>query len=142
MNYIYQDKETMKPGINVLMVYSNDKKNQLSKDVISRIKHLSVPMGLHEGCSNIPRHNKIPTLERLQLGDNREVHDDVVNTDVYDNLIHKSSKVLPTEKKTRKSVRPLIKIKTVSSKKNIKKQKSKTKKTKKKSSKRITKKRK
>ena len=113
MNYIYQDKGTMKPGVAVLMIYNKDKPNKLNninKDIISKIGHLSIPMGLYEGCKNKKSYHSIPTIQ--SVSDNSIDLNDVVNNDVYDNLIHKSSKMLPTERKTRKAIQPILKIKT------------------------------
>lgn len=146
MNYIYQDKGTMKPGVAVLMIYNKDKPNKLNninKDIISKIGHLSIPMGLYEGCKNKKSNHNIPTIQ--SVSDNSIDFDDVVNNDVYDNLIHKSSKMLPTERKTRKAKQPILKIKTktIDTTKTVDtaktKNKNKTKKSKK-VSKRITKK--
>ena len=63
---------------------------------------------------------------------------DIIDNDIFDNLINRSSKHLPTERKTRKNTRPILKIKTISGSKN--KSKKQIKKSKKRNNKKQTKK--
>lgn len=141
MNYVYQDKSTMNPGVTVLMIYNKDGlNNKINKNIISRIGHLSVPPVFYESCSYKNNYSNIPTIEKVnpELIDKENDNYDIIDNDIFDNLINRSSKHLPTERKTRKNTRPILKIKTSSGSKN--KSKKQIKKSKKRNNKKQTKK--
>ena len=136
MNYVYQDKSTMNPGVTVLMIYNKDGlNNKINKNIISRIGHLSVPPVFYESCSYKNNYSNLPVIEKVnpELLYKEKDNVDIIDNDIFDNLINRSSKHLPTERKTRKNTRPILKIKTSSgsknkSKKQLKKSKRQTKK--------------
>ena len=122
MNYVYQDKSTMNPGVTVLMIYNKDGlNNKINKNIISRIGHLSVPPVFYESCSYKNNYSNLPIIEKvnpeLLYKENGE-HDDIIDNDIFDNLINRSSKHLPSERKTKKNTRPILKIKTSRGSKN------------------------
>ena len=132
MNYVYQDKSTMNPGVTVLMIYNKDGlNNKINKNIISRIGHLSVPPVFYESCSYKNNYSNLPIIEKvnpeLLYKENGE-HDDIIDNDIFDNLINRSSKHLPSERKTRKNTRPILKIKTSSGSSNKSRSKNKSKK--------------
>ena len=132
MNYVYQDKSTMNPGVTVLMIYNKDGlNNKINKNIISRIGHLSVPPVFYESCSYKNNYSNLPVIEKVNpelLYKENDVHDDIIDNDIFDNLINRSSKHLPTERKTRKNTRPILKIKTSSRSSNKSGSKNKSKK--------------
>ena len=132
MNYVYQDKSTMNPGVTVLMIYNKDGlNNKINKNIISRIGHLSVPPVFYESCSYKNNYSNLPIIEKVNpelLYKENSEHDDIIDNDIFDNLINRSSKHLPTERKTRKNTRPILKIKTSSGSSNKSRSKNKSKK--------------
>ena len=132
MNYVYQDKSTMNPGVTVLMIYNKDGlNNKINKNIISRIGHLSVPPVFYESCSYKNNYSNLPVIEKVNpelLYKENDDHDDIIDNDIFDNLINRSSKHLPTERKTRKNTRPILKIKTSSGTSNKSGRKNKSKK--------------
>ena len=122
MNYVYQDKSTMNPGVTVLMIYNKDGlNNKINKNIISRIGHLSVPPVFYESCSYKNNYSNLPIIEKVNpelLYKENGDHDDIIDNDIFDNLINRSSKHLPSERKTRKNTRPIFKIKTSRGSKN------------------------
>jgi len=100
MNYIYQDKETMKPGINIFAT------SNLSNEIGMKLKHLSVPLILYGNC------NKQYAMQpRIEVLDNLE-KDNLIEQDKFNTLLENSLLRLPADKKTRKKVEKIIKIKT------------------------------
>jgi len=141
MNYVYQDKSTMNPGVTVLMIYNKDGlNNKINKNIISRIGHLSVPPVFYESCSYKNNYSNLPVIDKVnpELLYKEKDNADIIDNDIFDNLINRSSKHLPTERKTRKNTRPILKIKTISGSKN--KSKKQIKKSKKRNNKKQTKK--
>ena len=100
MNYIYQDKETMKPGINIFAT------SNLSNEIGMKLKHLSVPLILYGNCNK--QYDMQPRIEVL---DNLE-KDNLIEQDKFNTLLENSLLRLPADKKTRKKVEKIIKIKT------------------------------
>lgn len=141
MNYVYQDKSTMNPGVTVLMIYNKDGlNNKINKNIISRIGHLSVPPVFYESCSYKNNYSNLPVIDKVnpELLYKEKDNADIIDNDIFDNLINRSSKHLPTERKTRKNTRPILKIKTSNGSKN--KSKKQIKKSKKRNNKKQTKK--
>ena len=100
MNYIYQDKETMKPGINIFAT------SNLSNEIGMKLKHLSVPLILYGNC------NKQYAMQpRIEVLDNLE-KDNLIEQEKFNTLLENSLLRLPADKKTRKKVEKIIKIKT------------------------------
>jgi len=100
MNYIYQDKETMKPGINIFAT------SNLSNEIGMKLKHLSVPLILYGNC------NKQYAMQpRIEVLDNLE-KDNLIEQEKFNTLLENSLLRLPADKKTRKNVEKIIKIKT------------------------------
>ena len=133
MNYVYQDKSTMNPGVTVLMIYNKDGlNNKINKNIISRIGHLSVPPVFYESCSYKNNYSNLPIIEKvnpeLLYKEKEKDNVDIIDNDIFDNLINRSSKHLPTERKTRKNTRPIFKIKTSSGTSNKSGRKNKSKK--------------
>ena len=131
MNYVYQDKSTMNPGVTVLMIYNKDGlNNKINKNIISRIGHLSVPPVFYESCSYKNNYSNLPVIEKVnpELLYKEKDNVDIIDNDIFDNLINRSSKHLPTERKTRKNTRPILKIKTSSGTSNKSGSKNKSKK--------------
>lgn len=112
MSYIYQDKETMKPGVNVFSTC-----NKLSKDVVLKFGHLSVPLGLYENSNKI--YTKLPSIGIL---DNLE-EENLIDAEKFNSLLDNSIVKLSGDRKTRKKVGKIIKIKTDSSRKKSKRRK-------------------
>jgi hypothetical protein len=112
MSYIYQDKETMKPGVNVFSTC-----NKLSKDVVLKFGHLSVPLGLYENSNKI--YTKLPNIGVL---DNLE-EENLIDAEKFNSLLDNSIVKLSSDRKTRKKVGKIIKIKTDSSRKKSKRRK-------------------
>tara|TARA_B100001059_G_scaffold236394_1_gene286632 strand:+ start:2493 stop:2882 length:390 start_codon:yes stop_codon:yes gene_type:complete len=102
MNYIYQDKETMKPGINIFAT------SNLSNEIGMKLKHLSVPLILYGNC------NKQYAMQpRIEVLDNLENdNDNLIEQEKFNTLLENSLLRLPADKKTRKKVEKIIKIKT------------------------------
>ena len=100
MNYIYQDKETMKPGINIFAT------SNLSNEIGMKLKHLSVPLILYGNCNK-----QYATQPRIEVLDNLE-KDNLIEQERFNSLLESSLLRLPTDKKTRKKVEKIIKIKT------------------------------
>ena len=100
MNYIYQDKETMKPGINIFAT------SNLSNEIGMKLKHLSVPLILYGNCNK-----QYATQPRIEVLDNLE-KDNLIEPEKFNTLLESSLLRLPTDKKTRKKVEKIIKIKT------------------------------
>lgn len=100
MNYIYQDKETMKPGINIFAT------SNLSNEIGMKLKHLSVPLILYGNCNK-----HYAAQPRFEVLDNLE-KDNLIEQDKFNTLLESSLLRLPTDKKTRKKVEKIIKIKT------------------------------
>lgn len=100
MNYIYQDKETMKPGINIFAT------SNLSNEIGMKLKHLSVPLILYGNCNK-----QYAAQPRIEVLDNLE-KDNLIEQDKFNTLLENSLLRLPTDKKTRKNVEKIIKIKT------------------------------
>lgn len=143
MNYVYQDKSTMNPGVTVLMIYNKDGlNNKINKNIISRIGHLSVPPVFYESCSYKNNYSNLPVIDKVnpELLYKEKDNADIIDNDIFDNLINRSSKHLPTERKTRKNTRPILKIKTSNGSSNKSGSKNKSKKQIKKSKKRNNKK--
>ena len=133
MNYVYQDKSTMNPGVTVLMIYNKDGlNNKINKNIISRIGHLSVPPVFYESCSYKNNYSNLPVIDKvnpeLLYKDKEKDNVDIIDNDIFDNLINRSSKHLPTERKTRKNTRPILKIKTSNGSSNKSGRKNKSKK--------------
>ena len=100
MNYIYQDKETMKPGINIFAI------SNLSNEIGMKLKHLSVPLILYGNCNK-----PYAAQPRIEVLDNLE-KDNLIEQDKFNTLLENSLLRLPADKKTRKNVKKIIKIKT------------------------------
>jgi hypothetical protein len=100
MNYIYQDKETMKPGINIFAT------SNLSNEIGMKLKHLSVPLILYGNCNK-----QYAAQPRFEVLDNLE-KDNLIEQDKFNTLLENSLLRLPADKKTRKKVEKIIKIKT------------------------------
>jgi len=115
MNYVYQDKSTMNPGVTVLMIYNKDGLNKMNKDIISRIGHLSVPTVFYESCNY---KKNLPNISVKKINHERLDKDNIIKPDIFDDLINRSSVSLPTNRKTRKNIKPIIRIKTHSGSKN------------------------
>ena len=100
MNYIYQDKETMKPGINIFAT------SNLSNEIGMKLKHLSVPLILYGNCNK-----QYAAQPRIEVLDNLE-KDNLIEQEKFNTLLENSLLRLPADKKTRKKVEKIIKIKT------------------------------
>jgi len=100
MNYIYQDKETMKPGINIFAT------SNLSNEIGMKLKHLSVPLILYGNCNK-----QYAVQPRFEVLDNLE-KDNLIEQEKFNTLLENSLLRLPADKKTRKKVEKIIKIKT------------------------------
>ena len=100
MNYIYQDKETMKPGINIFAT------SNLSNEIGMKLKHLSVPLILYGNCNK-----QYAVQPRIEVLDNLE-KDNLIEQEKFNTLLENSLLRLPADKKTRKKVEKIIKIKT------------------------------
>jgi phage FluMu gp28-like protein len=101
MNYIYQDKETMKPGINIFAT------SNLSNEIGMKLKHLSVPLILYGNCNK-----QYAAQPRFEVLDNLEKdNDNLIEQEKFNSLLESSLLRLPTDKKTRKKVEKIIKIK-------------------------------
>ena len=115
MNYVYQDKSTMNPGVTVLMIYNKDGLNKMNKDIISRIGHLSVPTVFYESCNY---KKNLPNISVKKINNERLDKDNIIDNDFFNKIINRSFVSLPTKKKTRKNIKQIIRIKRHSGSKN------------------------